>query len=80
MKTPVDTKVQMFPDQEREEECNQNRYASLIKSLMYAAVATQPDIAFAVNRLALFTSNPDLRHWTAAKRILRYLQGQKTME
>ena len=34
VKTPVDTKVQMFPNQEREEECNQNRYASLIGSLM----------------------------------------------
>ena len=77
VKTPADTKVQMFPDQDREEECNQNRYASLIRSLMYAAVATRPDIAFAVNRLASFTSNPDLRHWTAAKRILRYLQGTK---
>ena len=67
VKTPVDMKVQMFPNQEREEECNQNRYASLIGSLMYAVVATRPDITFALNRLASFTSNPDLRHWTVAK-------------
>ena len=67
VKTPADTKVQMFPHQEWEEMCHQTTYASLIGSLMYAVVATRPDIAYAVNRLALFTANPDLRHWTAAK-------------
>ena len=77
VKTPMDTKVQMFPNQEREEACHQTEYASLIGSLMYAAVATQPDIAYAINRLASFTANPDLRHWTAAKRVLQYLQGTR---
>ena len=67
VKTPVDTKVQMFPKQEREEACHQTEYASLIGSLMYATVATWPDIAYAINRLASFTANPDLRHWMAAK-------------
>ena len=67
VKTPADPKVQMFPNQEREQTCHQTEYASLIGSLMYAMVATWPDIAYAVNRLASFTANPDLRHWTAAK-------------
>ena len=70
VKTPADPKVQMFPNQEREQTCHQTEYASLIGSLMYATVATWPDIAYAVNRLALFTANPDLRHWTAAKQVL----------
>ena len=67
----------MFSDQDGEALCDQSKYASLIGSLMYAAVATQPDIAYSINRLASFTSNSDLRHWIAAKRILRYLQGTK---
>jgi len=46
---------------------------------MYAAVATRPDIAFAVNRLVSFTANPTMCHWTAAKRVLRYLKGTKDM-
>ena len=44
---------------------------------MYATVATRPDIAYAINRLASFTANPDLRHWMAAKQVLRYLQGTR---
>ena len=54
-----------------------NAYASLIGSLMYLAVATRPDIAYAVHRLGSFTSNPDMSHWMAAKRILRYLSGTR---
>ena len=44
-------------------------YAQLIGSLMYLAIGTRPDIAYAVNRLAQFTSNPKPLHWTAVKRV-----------
>ena len=33
------------------------------------------DIAFVVSRVAKFTSNPRNSHWTAVKRIFRYLFG-----
>ena len=46
VKTPADMKVQMFSDQDGEALCDQSKYASLIGSLMYAAVATRPDIAY----------------------------------
>ena len=52
-----------------------NRYGSLIGSLMYLAVATQPDIAYSIQRLSSFTANPGMKHWIAAKRVLRYLSG-----
>ena len=42
---------------------------------MYLAVNTRLDIAFAVNNLAWFNSKPQKEHWTALKRILRYLKG-----
>ena len=42
---------------------------------MYLAVSTRPDIAFSVNNLARFNSNPQKEHWTALKPILRYLKG-----
>ena len=42
---------------------------------MYLAVSTRPDITFSVNNLARFNSNPQKEHWTALKRILRYLKG-----
>ena len=52
-------------------------YATLIGSLMYLALGTRPDIAYAVNRLAQFTQDPKPEHWTAIKRIFRYLKGTR---
>ena len=52
-------------------------YAKVIGSLMYAALQTQPDIAFAVQHLSQYTSNPAQEHWTAVKRVLRYLKGTR---
>ena len=44
---------------------------------MYAQVCTHPDIAFAVNALGRYLSNPGLNHWKAVKKVMRYLQGTK---
>jgi hypothetical protein len=44
---------------------------------MYIALGTRPDIAYAVNRLAQFTSDPKSKHWTAVKRVFRYLKGTR---
>ena len=55
-------------------------YREAIGSLMYAAVATRPDIAFAVSYLSQFLENPGEAHWEAAKRVFRYLAGTKTMQ
>lgn len=54
-----------------------HKYQELIGSLMYLAVGTRPDIMFAVNFLSRFNNNNSTQHWSAAKRILRYLQGTK---
>ncbi|XP_062112445.1 secreted RxLR effector protein 161-like [Humulus lupulus] len=52
-------------------------YASVVESLMYAQVFTKPDISFAVRMLGRYQSNPRLDHWRAAKKVMRYLQGNK---
>ena len=44
---------------------------------MYAQVCTRPDIAFIVNALGRYLSNPGLNHWKAVKKVMRYLQGTK---
>ena len=49
------------------DERGQETYATAIGSLMYATLATHPDIAYAVQRLAQFTKNPWPKHWTAMK-------------
>jgi hypothetical protein len=50
-------------------------YRSAVGSLLYAAVATRPDISTAVRDVARFVSCPGEQHWVAVKRIFRYLQG-----
>lgn len=54
-------------------------FASVVGSLMYLAVATRPDLSFAVGCLARFMSDPCEHHIVAAKRILRYLHGTKDL-
>ena len=39
------------------------------------AVATQPDISYAVNSLSQFNNSYNEDHWQAAKRVLRYIKG-----
>ncbi|THG94740.1 hypothetical protein EW145_g8084 [Phellinidium pouzarii] len=55
-------------------------YRQLVGALMYLAVATRPDISYAVGVLARFSSNPGPGHWKAAKHLCRYLQGTKDMK
>eukprot|EP00873_Tetraselmis_striata_P023102 jgi/Tetstr1/443366/TSEL_031381.t1 len=54
-------------------------YQALVGSLLYAMVATRPDIAEAVSKLCRVIAKPEERHWQAAKRVLRYLKGTKTL-
>eukprot|EP00873_Tetraselmis_striata_P041013 jgi/Tetstr1/461277/TSEL_006404.t1 len=54
-------------------------YQALVGSLLYAMVATRPDIAEAVSNLCRVMAKPEERHWQAAKRVLRYLKGTKTL-
>ena len=52
-------------------------YANLIGSLMYLTIATQPNTAYSVNKLTQYTLAPKTKHWTAIKRIFRYLKGTR---
>ncbi len=49
-------------------------YREAIGSIMYLAVRTRPDIAVAVGILAKHSQEPRPIHWSAVKRILRYLK------
>ena len=46
---------------------------TVVGSIMYAAMATCPDVAFAVQHLSQFNSNPGYAHWMAVQHTIRYL-------
>ncbi|KAI0995052.1 hypothetical protein K3495_g13129 [Podosphaera aphanis] len=48
-------------------------YNSSIGGLQYLSNNTRPDIAFAVNHLARFLTNPSKEHLQAARQVLRYI-------
>ena len=50
-------------------------YLSVVGSLMYLAICTWPDIAYAVSLLARFNSNPGKAHWQAVKYLFKYFKG-----
>ena len=50
------------------------RYRSIVGGLQYLTL-TRPDIAFAVNKVCQYLHCPTTAHYTAVKRILRYVHG-----
>ena len=55
------------------------KYQRLVGCLLYLAVSTRPDIAFASMWLGQFSANPSRLHFLAAKHVLRYLAGTRSL-
>jgi hypothetical protein len=66
----------MSPVSEKEKvEMKKVPYREALGKLLYLSIATRPDISYAVGVLCRFSENPGKEHWSALKRILRYLKG-----
>ncbi|MBW0500502.1 hypothetical protein O181_040217 [Austropuccinia psidii MF-1] len=50
-------------------------YQQAIGSLNYLVQHSRPDIMYTVNVLSRFSTRPNLKHWTALKHLMRYLEG-----
>ena len=53
------------------------KYQQTVGSLLWLAMNVRPDITLAVSVLSKYMANPREKHWNAAKRIMRYLNGTK---
>ena len=72
--TPSDTNVKLKKDCANSNAVDVSKYQSMVGSLLYAAMATRPDIAYAVSCVSKFNSSPTKTHMTALKRIFQYLK------
>ena len=59
------------------EEMANQPYRELVGALVWLALGTRPDIAFATSLLACFGHDLGRAYWDAAKQVLRYLTGTK---
>jgi len=83
--TPINPGTTLSEDQcpstpEEIEEMRTIPYISAVGSLLYLAIATRPDIAYAVGLLARFNIRPGKAHWAAVKHLFRYLKGTMDLE
>src|SRR5258708_36643691 len=60
-------------------EVDQHLYQSMLRSLMYVAIRTQPDIMFTVHYLSQFSVAPSLEHLMALKHVYWYLNGMQDL-
>jgi hypothetical protein len=77
--TPIDPSVKLQKANGAPDPKIQSGYAAAVGSLMFLAIATRPDIAYAVQSLSQFSANPTPEHWSAIKRVFRYLQGTRDL-
>ena len=75
MPTPVDPSVKLVKDSEECKTVDQFMYQSAVGSLLYLSTRIRPDITYAVSSVAKFCAKPTKQHWSAVKRIMRYLIG-----
>jgi len=73
--TPIDPNHRLMAIEVDEQSTDTTAYQQIIGSLMYLVTETRPDLAYTITHLSQFNSSPSITHLTAAKRVLRYLQG-----
>lgn len=77
--TASDSESKLVKKTDEEEDLDQKLYQAAVGGLLYLSTKTRPDISFAVGNAARFCSNPSRAHWTAVKRIMRYLRGTQDL-
>jgi len=75
--TPIDPNHRLKAIEVDEQRTDTTAYQQIIGSLMYLVTGTRPDLAYTITHLFQLNLSPSITHLTAAKRVLRYLEGTK---
>ena len=79
-RSPLPSKEDLVENSEPKENANAETvrlYQSSIGSLMYIMLGTRPDLAYAVGKLARFSTNPSPDHLRALDRVFGYLEATR---
>ncbi|XP_031358969.1 secreted RxLR effector protein 161-like [Photinus pyralis] len=71
----VNNKICKVSENNKRKEAEISVYQSAVGKLLYATRATRPDLAYVIGVLCQYCSNSGPNHWTAVKRVMRYLRG-----
>ena len=75
--TPADTHIKLWKNNYPKDPEVDVPYRQGVGCLMYTTIITRLDISYAMNKVSLFQEHPRQSHWTAIKRIMRYLKRTK---
>ena len=73
--TPLSSGARLTKATATETLADQKEYQSMVGSLMYAMLATRPDLAQSIQQISQFSQKPTNTHEKAVKHALRYLNG-----
>jgi len=76
---PMNPSTSLEPDTQTDRHDPALQYQQLIGALLFITRCVRPDIAFAVHKLSRYFKNYEQKHMKAAKDVLRYLAGTKTL-
>ena len=74
--TPLEPGCKLLKRKE-DEKATDAPYREVVGCLIHVSQVTRPDICFAVGLVSQFCADPSETHWSAVKRIMRYLKGTK---
>ena len=70
---PISLGVQLSAEIGEPLDTDQCTYSNLVGSMLYLAVCTRPDIAYAAGVLSKFMAKPTTAHWSTARGVVKYL-------
>eukprot|EP00052_Salpingoeca_macrocollata_P029827 m.307284 g.307284 ORF g.307284 m.307284 type:complete len:509 (-) comp23022_c5_seq5:537-2063(-) len=80
--TPLEPGTVLSPGDDQSELLSADQasvFRGIVGALLFLGSCTRPDLAFSTHQLSKVMAAPTQKHLIAAKRVLRYLQGTKSL-